>query len=221
MMEVWTVDLCFTTPFHTTGTSLGSFIRIARGRDRSGSETPYIPATHLKGVMRCEAERIMRSTSGISCFITGEPVSEDHEIVVCDEVKAGGTGCPVCSLFGFPNTEGGGGFREGKLRFLDFYPSGNQKEIGVLTRSHVMINRDYQVKQEHALYSEEAVPSGTVFTGNIIVRDGLTEEEERVFLASLHAMADYGLGKNRSRGFGALYFGNIKKSDRIPGLEGS
>ena len=56
---------------------------------------------------------------------------------------------------------------------------------------------------------------------NIIVRDGLTEEEERVFLASLHAMADYGLGKNRSRGFGALYFGNIKKSDRIPGLEGS
>lgn len=76
-----------------------------------------------------------------------------------------------------------------------------------------MINREFQVKEEHALYSEEAIPSGTIFTGDIIIRTGLTDEEKRVFLASLHTMACYGLGKNRSRGFGALKIGEIKKSD--------
>jgi Uncharacterized protein predicted to be involved in DNA repair (RAMP superfamily) len=213
MMEIWTIDLCFISPFHTTGNNMGSFIQIARSQDRKGNSIPYIPATHLKGVMRCEAERIMRGSAGISCFITGNPYSTDHEIMVCDEVKAGGYGCPVCSLFGVPNIDGGGGFREGKLRFLDFYPSKGKEEVNILRRSHVMINREFQVKEEHALYSEEAIPSGTIFTGDIIIRTGLTDEEKRVFLASLHTMACYGLGKNRSRGFGALKIGEIKKSD--------
>lgn len=214
-MEVWSIDLCFVSPFHTTGTNLGSFIRIARSLDSTGMSIPYIPATHLKGVMRCEAERIMRGSAGISCFVTGNPDSPGHAIQVCDEVKSGGYGCPVCSLFGVPNTDGGGGFREGKLRILDFYPSGGSGGVAVQRRSHVMINREFQVKEEHALYSEEAIPPGTVFTGNIIIRSGLTDDEKRLFLASLHAMAGYGLGKNRSRGFGALKIGYIKKSDRV------
>jgi CRISPR/Cas system CSM-associated protein Csm3 (group 7 of RAMP superfamily) len=214
-MEVWAIDLCFVSPFHSTGTNMGSFIQVTRGSDAKGMNVPYIPATHLKGVMRCEAERIMRTVAGISCYITGRPDVPGHVIEVCDEVKTGGYKCPVCSLFGVPNIDGGGGFREGKLRFLDFYPSRENEEVKIERRSHVMINRKYLVKEKGALYSEEAVPSGTIFTGNIIVRSVLSEEEERLFMASLHAMAGYGLGKNRSRGFGAIKIGNIRKSDHV------
>ncbi len=221
-MEILAVDLKCLSPFHTTGAVAGSFIEVLKWRSPGGRITPYIPATHIKGVMRCEAERMLRTTENIPCFITGDP-NPDHpkKIVVCDEVNGGGYRCPICSLFGVPNTQGGGGYREGKIRVLDFYPSHFPNQPDIKRRTHVMIDREFLVKVDEGLYSEEAIAAGTIFSGHIIIRTPLSENEERILMASLHAMAAYGLGKNRSRGFGQIEVLKVEKTDRVSIPEGA
>ncbi|MDD1724403.1 MAG: RAMP superfamily CRISPR-associated protein [Methanospirillum sp.] len=211
-MEVWEIDLECTSPFHTTGTVAGSFIQVLRtGRSLNGGDV-YIPATHLKGVMRCEAERIMRTMQDIPCYITGDP-GDKGNIKLCDEGEKGGILCPVCSVFGVPHGEEGGGYREGKIRVMDFFlTDGGDRRIE--KRSHVTINREYQVKEEGALYSEEAVPARSIFSGRIIIRTTLTDEEDRLLEGCIHAMADYGIGRDRSRGFGKVS-ARIQKTGRI------
>ena len=84
-----------------------------------------------------------------------------------------------------------------------------------------MIDREFLVKVEEGLYSEEAIASGTIFSGHIIIRSPLSTDEERIFQAALHAMAAYGLGKNRSRGFGQIEVVRVEKTDRISIPEGA
>lgn len=212
-MEVWEIELTCTSPFHTTGTVAGSFIQVLRtGRGLTGGEV-YIPATHLKGVMRCEAERIMRTIQDIPCYITGDP-ADSGRIQVCDEVEKGENLCPICSVFGVPHSDGGGRYREGKIRVMDFYLTDGE-DHRIERRSHVTINREFLAKEEHALYSEEVVPAQSVFSGQIIIRQALTEEEERLLRGCINAMADYGIGRDRSRGFGQVSVLYKPKTDRI------
>ncbi len=163
---------------------------------KDSKDSPYIPATHVKGVMRTEAERILRTTENISCYITGNP-----KVVLCDEVKNGGFGCDVCRIFGVPNTRGGGDYREGKIRITDFK---TEKNVEAVSRMHVSIERDTQTKSEHALFNMLSVPSKTEFSGYIIIREALTTSEEKLLAASIHSMAHYGIGKDRSRGLGGI-----------------
>lgn len=153
--------------------------------------------------MRTEAERILRSTESIPCFITGNP-----SVILCDEVKNGGFRCDVCRIFGVPNTEGGGNYREGKIRITDFKTAEN---IQAVSRMHVSIKRETQTKSEHALFNMLSVPCKTEFSGYILIREALTASEEKLLHASIHSMAHYGLGKDRSRGLGGI--------DSIDGLK--
>ncbi len=191
-MKILKLSLTFKNDFHTTGESKGSLVDFLK----DSKDSPYIPATHVKGVMRTEAERILRTTENISCYITGNP-----KVVLCDEVKNGGFGCDVCRIFGVPNTRGGGDYREGKIRITDFK---TEKNVEAVSRMHVSIERDTQTKSEHALFNMLSVPSKTEFSGYIIIREALTTSEEKLLAASIHSMAHYGIGKDRSRGLGGI-----------------
>ncbi|MBE0521931.1 MAG: hypothetical protein IBX39_06660 [Candidatus Methanoperedenaceae archaeon] len=188
-MKILKVTLLFKNEFHTTGESKGAFIDLLK--DHNG--VPYIPATHIKGIMRSEAERLLRKKEGIPCNITG--------VEVCDEVKNGKYRCDVCRIFGTPNVEGGMDFRDGKIRITQFRTEDN---IIPVSRMHVSIDRDKQVNSKQALFNISSVPQGTRFTGYLFIKSELNDSENRLLYASLHSMGHYGIGKDRSRGLGGI-----------------
>lgn len=196
-MKILKLSMVFNNEFHTTGEKKGPVVDFLK--DKNGM--PYIPATHVKGIMRTEAERIIRSVENIPCYITGDPRTSSMNVTLCDEVKRGDFKCDVCRIFGVPNTHGGGDYKEGKVRITDFKTN---KDVGKVSRMHVSIDRGKQTKSEHALFNMLSVPSKTQFTGYLIIRDTLNPSEVKLFNASIHSMAHYGIGKDRSRGLGGI-----------------
>ncbi|MDD4497923.1 MAG: RAMP superfamily CRISPR-associated protein, partial [Methanosarcinaceae archaeon] len=101
-MKIWKITLLADSDFHTYGDSKGSTLDYLKDADGF----PYIPGTHIKGVMRTEAERLLRSTEGIDCWITGdldlEGASEENKrkIKTCEALERGEYGCDVCRVFG-------------------------------------------------------------------------------------------------------------------------
>jgi CRISPR/Cas system CSM-associated protein Csm3 (group 7 of RAMP superfamily) len=190
IMKIWKISFIFNNDFHTTGELKGSLVDFLKDSENN----PYIPATHIKGVMRTEAERILRSIENIPCYITGKP-----KIILCEEVKKGEYKCDVCRIFGAPNNRSE--YKEGKIRVTDFR---TEIEIIGVSRMHVSIERDRQIKSKEALFNILSVPSKTEFSGHIFIRQDLTESESKLLMASIHSMCHYGLGKERSRGLGGL-----------------
>lgn len=201
-MKIWKIGLVADSDFHTYGDSKGSTLDYLK--DTEG--VPYIPGTHVKGVMRTEAERMLRSLQGISCWITGdldvEDVSEQNKrkIKTCEALDRGEYGCDICRVFGVPNIKGGKTYREGKIRVTDFRAEKNPTSV---SRMHVSIDRDMLSNKSGALHRIQLVPAGSRFTGYIITKK-LGETEEKLLRASLHSMVHYGLGGERSRGLGSF-----------------
>ncbi len=153
---------------------------------------PYLPGSHVKGVVRTEAERIWFGRSGKRlCYITG---GNGEKIRDCDDPNT--CECPVCRVFGVTEQEKKGKYTEAKIRFTDFYLTGKESE-----RPHVRIDRKTGSKGERALYSERTVSRGGSFRGFIIIRD-LNDKEEGLLEGALHSASDYGFGGGRSRGLG-------------------
>lgn len=201
-MNILKINLRSISDFHTASSSQGSTVDFLRDENN----IPYIPGSHVKGVMRTEAERIIRSVEDIKCWITGDvnkmADSEDNkrEIVLCDELREGKYGCNICPVFGVPNNDGKAGFSEGKIRVMDFRA---ENQAIAASRMHVSINRNNLSKNEGGLFRTKVVPSGTIFTGYIMTKN-LTAEEESLLKASFHSMCHYGLGGNRSWGLGSF-----------------
>jgi len=198
-MKILKITLLLKNDFHSTGESKGSLVDYLR----NSNDEPYIPATHIKGIMRTEAERLLRSTENIPCYITGNP-----NIILCDEVKAGRFRCDVCRVFGVPNTNGGGDYREGKIRITDFI---TKNKVIAVSRMHVSIIRKTQTKKDHALFNMHSVPSKTEFSGFVLIRERLEDSEDKLLKASIYSMSHYGIGKGRSRGLGGIKCINISE----------
>ena len=194
--------------FHTTGLEKGSTIDVLK--DNEGNF--YIPATHIKGVVRTEAERLL----DVECHITS--IDEGDKIITCPNPE--NAECPICRMFGSPNLEGKE-FLVPKLRFIDFRSNGNE----VSTRTHVSIDRDKCSKTNKALYAEKTVPKGTEFTGYIMIRkikEELSDKEGKLLKGAIHSASHYGFGSNRSRGLGGVEivkYEEISKEDFIKNLK--
>lgn len=210
-MKIWKIELLADSDFHTYGDSKGSTLDYLK--DTEG--VPYIPGTHVKGVMRTEAERILRSLQKIDCWITGnldmkeDEASEQNKrkVKTCEALKKGEYGCDVCRIFGVPSGNGGKTYQEGKIRVTDFRTDKKPKSI---SRMHVSIDRGMLSNKSGALHRIQLVPAGSKFTGYIITKK-LTEGEEKLLRASLHSMVHYGLGGERSRGLGSFKLEPIKE----------
>lgn len=207
-MNIWRITLVATSDFHTSSESKGSTTDYLRNID----DIPYIPGTHIKGVMRTEAERILRCTEGIDCWITGDidmvGASEDNKrpFKTCEKLKNGKYGCDVCRVFGMPHLSGDDNYREGKIRVTDFTAKGS---VVSASRMHVSIDRNNLSKIERALFRTRVVPAGCQFTGYIITKV-LNENEKKLLKGSMHSMAHYGLRGERSRGLGSFDIESFK-----------
>lgn len=201
-MIIWQIVLITTSDFHTSSEAKGSTIDYLRNIEN----IPYIPGTHIKGVMRTEAERILRSTESIDCWITGDiymaGASEDNKrpFKTCEKLKNREYGCDVCRVFGMPHLPGEDNYREGKIRVTDFIA---RNKVISASRMHVSIDRNKLSKTESALFQTRVVPKGCQFIGYIIIKN-LSESEEKLLKGSMHSMAHYGLGGERSRGLGSI-----------------
>ena len=194
--------------FHTTGLEKGSIIDVLK--DIEGNF--YIPATHIKGVVRTEAERLLE----VGCRITD--IDENDKIITCTNPEK--AECPICRMFGSPNLEGKE-FLVPKLRFLDFHSEENE----VSTRTHVSIKRGTGSKTDEALYAEKTVPKDTEFTGYIMIRkikEELKDKEEKLLKGAVYSASHYGFGSNRSRGLGGVEivkYEEISREDFIKNLK--
>ncbi len=207
-MNIWKVSLKATSDFHTAGKSSGSTIDYLKNSE----DMPYIPATHIKGVMRTEAERIIRTLKDVNCWVTGDPdqkeVSEENKRKIRSCRDLSDETCDVCRIFGTPNDDNK--YREGKIRVTDFvYTEGNKSTSA---RMHVSIDRDMLSNTGGRLYRTFAVPSGTVFSGYFIIRN-LSDDDNKLLWGALHSMCHYGLGGERSRGMGSFEVAGIEEID--------
>jgi CRISPR/Cas system CSM-associated protein Csm3 (group 7 of RAMP superfamily) len=193
-MKMWKVELRLCSDFHTAGETRGSVIHVLK----SGN-MPLIPGSHIKGVLRTEAERLwFGKEGGRKCFLTGTPDGTEKEpagIKKCEDKD----GCPICGLFGVPEQENKG-YTEAKLKFTDFLCSQANNES---ERTHVRIDRYKGAKGERALFTEKTVARGSVFIGFILLR-ALTNGEEKLLRGALRSASDYGFGCGRTRGLGCV-----------------
>ena len=201
-MNIWRITLVATSDFHTSSEAKGSTIDYLRDID----DIPYIPGTHIKGVMRTEAERILRSIDGIDCWITGDidikgaSEKKKRPFKTCEKLKTGEYGCDVCRVFGMPHFIDDKNYREGKIRVTDF---ATDNTVVSVSRMHVSIDRSTLSKRDKGLSRTRVVPKGCKFTGHIITKY-LSEDETKLLKGSLYSMSHYGLGRERSRGLGSF-----------------
>jgi CRISPR/Cas system CSM-associated protein Csm3 (group 7 of RAMP superfamily) len=189
-LKAWKITLILKDDFHTRGESRGAIIDILRDAENN----IFIPASHIKGVVRTEAERILPNKP--ECYITGKGNKEGPS--PCDYKN---TKCIICPLFGFAEQEKlGGKYQGGKLKFLDFY----SPIKSLIERVHVRIDRKTGAHGEEALYMEKIVPRNTKFIGFVLTRTDLDKEENRLLEGALYSAAHYGFGSGRSRGLGTV-----------------
>lgn len=197
-MKILKLTFVNTVDFHTMGESQGSTLDYLK----NSKGIPYIPGTHIKGVMRSEAERIMRSVLDhkreILEFEDNVSDEDKKRIRTEKELELREVSSDVCNIFGKIHSETIEGYYEGKIKVTDFIAD---KEVISASRMHVSIDRDKLSKKEGALFRTRVVPAGSRFTGYLLIRD-LSSDENKLLMASLHSMCHYGLGGERSRGLG-------------------
>lgn len=153
--------------------------------DSSGKCVPIIPATTIKGWLRENMERLLRSMGLNSC-----DASQPSE--VCGK-------CLVCEIFGHPR-------QRSPIRFKDGIIVNPITSI----RTSVSLSRFRKTSFEKRLFTAEiAWPSEVIITG-----DGFfTEESEAKLVAHLLYMAakfGFAIGGAKSRGLGWLKFKNFE-----------
>lgn len=143
---------------------------------RSVSGNPYIPASHLKGLLRDEL-RLLTSQLGWS---------EDLENVIFGDEGRGGT-------------DG----IEGACRFSDLHPAAGTSQLGKISAISRTAIGEYGTAAGGSLRTVECVVAGSAFDGTIRIRsntDPIAIDTVKLLLLSLAA-----IGGNRNRGAGRCW----------------
>ena len=187
-------------------------------KDAEGN--PVIPGSSIKGVVRSQFERIMRSIwpdkSG-SCGVFGKEnclTPDDKKNLTPEELYK--KSCQTCKLFG-------GIAIAGKLRFKDAtYISRNGKTCQYEKRDGVGIDRDTGAAAAGAKYDFEIVPRSSRFRFTLIAENLDSEQKKQLeFIISLLEGTlipdDYlAFGGKTTRGLGRMKLENtnIETVDR-------
>lgn len=152
---------------------------------------PYIPASSIKGCLRHEAERLLRS-QGIA--VCNAPSAE----YMCQSAQP----CPVCQLFGSPWHISALLFNDLELADAQIFTQGRNPRIPFPTsRSGVRLNRKRRTAEDGLLFEKELFEPGYPwrFVGQIIYE---RENPDSLALLYMAANSVNMLGSARSRGLG-------------------
>ncbi len=114
---------------------------------------PIVPGSSLKGVLRTEMEKLLRSIIGEGNVCSPDELCKSKESSRKEE-------CPACLLFG-------GAEMAGSIRIRDATTNSQKTYI----RDGVEIDRRTRKAKDGAYYDIEVVPSGTVFKGEIMIEN--------------------------------------------------
>lgn len=152
---------------------------------------PYIPGSHLKGVVRDHAEQIRDIIEPSSC----RAPKADNMCPRVNEAKS----CLVCKIFGNPQLHSSVIFSDltlaNEIRRLNIDPA-----LITNIRNQVSIDRRRHTSKDGRLFNSEVVPLGTAFSGSIKLLRVLEPDEEKLLQRALK-LTDR-LGANKSVGLG-------------------
>lgn len=157
-------------------------------RGSMGLEQPLLPASALKGAMRIEFGRLMRTLERPVCH------GPDADRMCVTEP------CIVCRLFGGP------GNRSGQLCFADALPPIGQYHELYIQRMGVGLSRSLRRAESGLLFSQEAMPLGLRLETRIKTLGPLEPQDRQDFEVVLGWWQQEGLtiGGGRSRGMGRV-----------------
>lgn len=201
-MKTLKISLDFESPFHIGGGASGEsalikpLLKDALGR-------PYVPGSAFKGVLRHEAERLVRALAGQHA-VCRPPQPE----AMCPQTPQYGKFCPVCRVFGSPALPA-------TWHFNDLHAEDEELVKATTLRYGVGISRYRQAAANDILYATETAERSPflTFKGEITavtsstMRNKPSSSEKRgelaLLLAALKALKM--LGGGRSRGLGWLH----------------
>lgn len=182
-------------------------------KDTSGN--PVIPGSSIKGVVRSQFERVMRtieSSKQGSCGVFGEENClrpDDRKKLNPEQLYD--KSCQTCRLFG-------GIAVAGKLRFKDAeYISQNGKKCQYEKRDGVGIDRDTGSVSGNAKFDYEIIPRGSRFRFTLIAENLDDEQKKQLdfvigLLDGTLIPGDYlAFGGKTTRGLGRMRLENVKK----------
>lgn len=178
---------------------------VIRIRRREG-DTPYIPGSSIKGVLRNEAEKILRSRGEDVCDILN-PESENGELGRKEREKDSYKPCIICQIFGGPTIAS-------HIYFYDAYPIEGLYSLGVIKR--VSINRITAAQMPGKLFDIEYINPGSKFKGRIVIEniDILSDSDKRSTIFNevfkMFYRGHLPIGGMKSVGMGYLEVNKIK-----------
>ncbi|MBI3968687.1 MAG: hypothetical protein HY329_23885 [Chloroflexi bacterium] len=198
---MYKVRLTLQSPLLIGGYQSSLVLDKTTARDDEGR--PTVPASALKGALRIELERVLRSTDRANrcCGAPGaERMQSDHE-----RMRVEGAGrCLACGLFGGPG-------EAGKLRFRDArLVVGNESDGAALfqTRHRVSLSRALRRAEPGRLFDFEGTAAGAALELETTIEErGALDDEERAALEdTLWWCQSEGLriGGSRDIGLGAV-----------------
>ncbi len=166
---------------------------------RNSDDFPVIPGSSLKGVLRTEFERILRGGGFEVCTIPDVCYSsrwmKEHQERKNQPIDP----CLVCQLFG-------SGRNSAPVRIRDL--TANKK--GTVIRDGVAIDRKTRKALENAKYDLEAVPKGTIFSGEVTIDNCSLKGQNFARLGGLLSLVSFfnacagTIGHSVSRGYGEV-----------------
>ncbi len=166
---------------------------------------PIVPGSSLKGVLRTETEKILRTILGDDGVCSPDNLCKGKKSKRREE-------CPVCRLFG-------GAELAGSVRIRDATADSQKTFI----RDGVMIERKTRKAKEGSRYDIEVVPSGTVFKGEIMIENPDLNGNNYAKIGALLSTINFfnatarTLGGAVSRGFGEVLIMPTRIREFTPG----
>jgi len=165
---------------------------------------PIVPGSSLKGVLRTEMEKLLRSIIGEWNVCSPDELCKSKESSRKEE-------CPACLLFG-------GAEMAGSIRIRDATTNSQKTYI----RDGVRIDRKKRKAADTAYYDIEVVPSGAVFKGEIMIENPDLNGNASAKLGALLSTIKFfnatsrTLGGAVSRGFGEVLIMPTRIREFIP-----
>ncbi|MDD1724399.1 MAG: CRISPR-associated RAMP protein Csx7 [Methanospirillum sp.] len=166
---------------------------------RNSEDLPIIPGSSIKGVFRTELERLLRGSGFEVCMVPDACYSSKWKREHPERSTKHLDPCLVCQVFG-----SGGNASPVKIR------DATTETTATVIRDSVAIDRKTRKAHGSSKFDLEAVPKGTIFSGEVTIDNCSLHESDLARLGALLTLVEFfnacagTMGHGVSRGYGEV-----------------